>query len=73
MFERAIVTSILLVQVFSFYSEQFAALVELIFNLTILAFVRAAIAAEEAREAEAKPSVAASQASPVLPGPTDSR
>ncbi len=51
MFERAIVTSILLVQVFSFYSEQFAALVELIFNLTILAFVRAAIAAEEAREA----------------------
>ena len=45
---------ILLVQAFSFYSEQFAALVELIFNLTILAFVRAAIAAEEAREAEAQ-------------------
>ena len=54
MFERAIVTSILLVQVFSFYSEQFAALVELVFNLTILAFVRAAIGAEEAREAAAK-------------------
>jgi hypothetical protein len=53
MFERAIVTSILLVQVFSFYSEQFAALVELVFNLTILAFVRAAIGVEEAREAGA--------------------
>ena len=52
MFERAIVTSILLVQVFSFYSEQFAALVELVFNLTILALVRAGIAVEEAREAE---------------------
>ncbi|HEY7472857.1 MAG TPA: hypothetical protein VIE68_10980 [Gemmatimonadota bacterium] len=53
MFERAIVTSILLVQVFSFYSEQFAALVELVFNLSILALVRAGIAVEEAREAEA--------------------
>jgi hypothetical protein len=48
MFERAIVTSILLVQVFSFYSEQFAALVELVFNLTILALLRAAIGVEEA-------------------------
>jgi hypothetical protein len=48
MFERAIVTSILLVQVFSFYSEQFAALVELLFNLTILTLVRAAIGVEEA-------------------------
>lgn len=53
MFERAIVTSILLVQAFSFYSEQFAALVELVFNLTILTLVRAAIGVEEAREAEA--------------------
>jgi hypothetical protein len=53
MFERAIVTSILLVQVFSFYSEQFAALVELVFNLSILALVRAGIAVEEARAAEA--------------------
>lgn len=53
MFERAIVTSILLVQVFSFYSEQFAALVELVFNLTILTLVRTAIRVEEAREAEA--------------------
>ena len=68
MFERAIVTSILLVQVFSFYSEQFAALVELLFNLTILAFVRAAITAEEAREAESQAGVA-----PALPGPRDSR
>lgn len=73
MFERAIVTSILLVQVFSFYSEQFAALVELIFNLTILAFVRAAITAEEAREAEAKPSIPASAPAPPLPRPRDSR
>ena len=73
MFERAIVTSILLVQVFSFYSEQFAALVELIFNLTILAFVRAAIAAEEAREAEAKPSTAAPDPISPLPRPPDSR
>ena len=58
MFERAIVTSILLVQVFSFYSEQFAALVELVFNLTILALVRAAIGVEEAREAAAKEALA---------------
>jgi len=54
MFERAIVTSILLVQVFSFYSEQFAALVELVFNLTILTLVRAALGVEEARKAEAE-------------------
>jgi hypothetical protein len=39
--------------VFSFYSEQFAALVELVFNLTILTLVRAAVGVEEAREAEA--------------------
>lgn len=52
MFERAIVTSILLVQVFSFYSEQFAALLELVFNLSILALLRAAVRVEEAREAE---------------------
>lgn len=51
MFERAIVTSILLVQVFSFYSEQFAALLELLFNLSILALVRAGLRAEEEREA----------------------
>ncbi|HET7693097.1 MAG TPA: hypothetical protein VFM44_08440 [Gemmatimonadota bacterium] len=73
MFERAIVTSILLVQVFSFYSEQFAALVELIFNLTILAFVRAAIAAEEARSAEATTSTARSEPVSRLPRPPDSR
>ncbi|HET6360870.1 MAG TPA: hypothetical protein VFH11_02320 [Gemmatimonadota bacterium] len=73
MFERAIVTSILLVQVFSFYSEQFAALVELIFNLTILALVRAGITAEETREAEANPAVTGSAPSPALPGPRDSR
>ena len=57
MFERAIVTSILLVQVFSFYSDQFAALVELVFNLVILALVRAGIRAEETRVAEAHASV----------------
>lgn len=51
MFERAIVTSILLVQVFSFYSDQFIALIELVFNLSILALLRAAIAAEESRRA----------------------
>lgn len=72
MFERAIVTSILLVQVFSFYSEQFAALVELLFNLTILAFVRAGIAAEEAREAEAKPPLAVVGAASRLPRAPDS-
>ncbi|HJU87211.1 MAG TPA: hypothetical protein VJ788_07595 [Gemmatimonadota bacterium] len=73
MFERAIVTSILLVQVFSFYSDQFAALVELVFNLTILALVRAAIAAEEAREAEANPPVTAPAIAATLPVPRDSR
>ena len=52
MFERAIVTSILLVQVFSFYSERFAALLELVFNLSILALVRAAVRVEEEREAD---------------------
>jgi hypothetical protein len=52
MFERAIVTSILLVQAFSFYSDQFAALVELVFNLTILTLIRTAIRVEEARAAE---------------------
>ncbi len=71
MFERAIVTSILLVQVFSFYSEQFAALVELVFNLSILALVRAAITAEEAREAEAKRLDTAAGLSPPLPRPRD--
>lgn len=73
MFERAIVTSILLVQVFSFYSDQFAALVELVFNLTILALVRAAITAEEARKAETHPAVTASATAAALPGPRDSR
>ena len=52
MFERAIVTSILLVPAFSFYSDQFAALVELVFNLTILTLIRTAIRVEEARAAE---------------------
>ena len=52
MFERAIVTSILLVQVFSFYSQQFAALLELVFNLSILALIRAALRVEEEREAD---------------------
>ena len=52
MFERAIVTSILLVQVFSFYNEQFAALLELVFNLSILALLRIAIRVEEERQAQ---------------------
>ncbi|MDX1624514.1 MAG: hypothetical protein R3199_11105 [Gemmatimonadota bacterium] len=45
-FERAILVSILLVQVFSFYREQFAALVELGFNLTLLVTLRMAIRLE---------------------------
>lgn len=64
MFERAIVTSILLVQAFSFYSEQFAALIELVFNLSILALVRAAVGVEEAREAAAKEALVQAGANP---------
>lgn len=48
-FERAILVSILLVQVFSFYNEQFSALVELAFNLTMLVVLRSVIQAEESR------------------------
>ncbi|HUP20162.1 MAG TPA: hypothetical protein VM778_09440 [Gemmatimonadota bacterium] len=48
-FERAILVSILLVQPFSFYAEQFAALVELAFNLSVLAALRAVIRLEEER------------------------
>ena len=48
MFERAILISILLVQVFSFYQEQFAALVELLANLTLLFLVRSMIRLETA-------------------------
>lgn len=48
-FERAILVSILLVQPFSFYREQFAALVELAFNLVVLAALRSAIRLEEER------------------------
>jgi hypothetical protein len=59
--------------VFSFYSDQFAALVELVFNLTILALVRAAITAEEAREAEASPAVSAPAPAATVPLPGDSR
>lgn len=46
MFERAILVSILLVQVFSFYLEQFAALVELMFNLVVLVLLRTMIQIE---------------------------
>jgi hypothetical protein len=49
MFERAILVSILLVQVFSFYAEQFAALVELAGNLVLLLLVRSMIRLEEER------------------------
>ncbi|MGH7542819.1 MAG: hypothetical protein ACREK7_02675 [Gemmatimonadota bacterium] len=49
MFERAILVSILLVQVFSFYAEQFAALVELAGNLVLLFLVRSMIRLEEER------------------------
>lgn len=49
MFERAVLVSILLVQVFSFYQEQFAALVELVFNLLVLVGLRSMIAIEEER------------------------
>lgn len=49
-FERAILASILLVQPFSFYLEQFAALVELGFNLAVLAALRTMIHMEEERE-----------------------
>lgn len=49
MFERAILVSILLVQVFSFYAEQFAALVELTGNLVLLFLVRSMIRLEGER------------------------
>jgi len=49
MFERAVLVSILLVQVFSFYQQQLAALVELAFNLSVLAALRAMIAMERER------------------------
>ncbi len=49
MFERAILVSILLVQVFSFYNEQFAALIELLGNLTLLVLVRSMIGLESKR------------------------
>lgn len=49
-FERAILVSILLVQPFSFYHEQFAALLELLFNLTILLALRALIRLERSRQ-----------------------
>lgn len=49
MFERAILVSILLVQVFSFYRDRFAALVELGFNLAILVALRTMIRLEEER------------------------
>ena len=49
MFERAILVSILLVQVFSFYNQQFAALVELVGNLTLLVVVRSMIRLEGER------------------------
>lgn len=48
-FERAILVSILLVQPFSFYREQFAALIELAFNLVVLTALRSAIRLEEER------------------------
>lgn len=48
-FERAILASILLVQPFSFYREQFAALIELGFNLSVLGSLRTMIAIEEER------------------------
>ncbi|MFN2382684.1 MAG: hypothetical protein ABR559_00305 [Gemmatimonadota bacterium] len=49
MFERAILTSLLLVQVFGFYREQFAALVELTFNLVILAALKYGVGVERER------------------------
>lgn len=52
-FERAILASILLVQPFSFYREQFAALVELAFNLSVLAALRTMVALEEERSGPA--------------------
>lgn len=48
-FERAMLVSILLVQPFSFYLDQFGALVQLIFNLTILAALRYMIHEERLR------------------------
>lgn len=53
MFERAILVSILLVQPFSFYREQFAALVELGFNLALLIALRTMRSIEEERAAAA--------------------
>lgn len=49
MFERAMLVSILLVQPLTFYVEQFAALIELAFNVTILTLLRTAIRVEESR------------------------
>jgi uncharacterized membrane protein HdeD (DUF308 family) len=51
MFERAVLASILLVQVFIFYRDQFAALYSLAFNLLLLAALRILIGLEQERVA----------------------
>jgi len=51
MFERAVLTSILLVEVFVFYREQFAALTGLALNLVLLATLRIMIKFEVERVA----------------------
>jgi hypothetical protein len=59
MFERAVLASILLVQVFVFYREQFAALVGLTFNVLLLAALRIMIGFEEERAAGGSATVVA--------------
>jgi hypothetical protein len=51
MFERAVLASILMVQVFVFYRDQFTALFSLAFNLLLLAALRILIGLEEERVA----------------------
>ena len=49
MFERSVLVSIFITQVFMFYQDQFAALVGLLFNLILLALLRYMIEREKVR------------------------
>ena len=48
MFERSILVSIFLTQVFAFYKEQFSALLGLLFNIVVLAALHFMIERERA-------------------------
>lgn len=53
MFERSILVSILLTQVFAFYKEQFSALLGLLFNIGVLLALRFMIERERAAQSDA--------------------